>query len=50
MSIHHKCSKNPKKITASYLYYHKVTLKFSGHLHMQIVSYKNNKLARACKA
>jgi len=50
MSIHHKCFKNPKKIIESYLYYRKVTVKFSGHLYMLIVSYKNNKLARACKA
>jgi len=27
MSIHHKCSKNSKKITVSYPYYHKVTVK-----------------------
>jgi len=50
MNIHHKCSKTSKKITASYLYYHNVTVKFSEHLHMQIVRYKNNKLAKACKA
>jgi len=50
MSMHHKCSKNPKKITASYLYYRKITVKFSGHLHMQIVSYKNNKLTKIFKA
>ena len=50
MSIHHKCSKNSKKITASYLYYHKVTVQFSGHWHMQILRYKNFKLAKACKA
>jgi len=50
MSMHHKCSKNPKKITASYLYYRKVTVIFSGHLHMQIVSYKNNKVTKTIKA
>ena len=48
--MHHNCSKNPKKITAGYLCYHKVTVKFSGHLHMQIVSYKNNKLIKTFKA
>jgi len=50
MIIHHNCSKNSKKITASYLGYHQFTVKISWHLHMQIVRYKNNKLARACKA
>jgi len=50
MNMHPKCSKYYKKITASYLCKHKVTVKFSGHLHIQIVRYKNNKLAKAYKA
>ena len=50
MSIHHKCSKNSKKITASYLDYHQLNVKISGHLHMQIVGYKNDKLTKAFKA
>jgi len=47
MIIYHKCSKNSKKITASYLDYHQFTVKISRHLHMQVVRYKNDKLTRA---
>jgi len=39
-----------QKITASYLGYHKVIVKFSWLLHMQIVRYKNDKLTMALKA
>ena len=37
MIIYHKCSKNSKTITASYIDYHQFTVKISGHLHMHIV-------------
>jgi len=50
MSMYHKCSRNYHKITASYLGYHKVTVKFAWLLHMQIVRYKTNKLTIALKA
>ena len=50
MSMQHKCSKHYHKITASYLGYHKATVKVSRLLHMQIVRYKNNKLTIALKA
>ena len=50
MSMYHKCSKNSSKITASYLSYHKGTVKFSWLLHMQIVRYKRDKLIMALKA
>ena len=50
MSMYYKYSKNSNKLTASYLGYHKVTVKFSWLLHMQIVRYKNDKLIMALKA
>ena len=48
--MYHKCSKNSNNITASYLGYHKVTVKFPWLFRVQIVRYKNDKLTMALKA